>query len=152
MRWRRRSRSTPRKSRQLRRRTSRQYTTPEQRQAAHILITVKPDAKEDDKAAAKKKAEALFAQAKANPAKFADLAKANSQDPGLGGSRAATSASFARGSMVKPFEDAVFAAKSGDIVGPVQTRFRLSRDQGDRRDAVARRRRSTKSRRRSKRI
>ena len=25
--------------------------------------------------------------------------------------------------MVKPFEDAVFAAQSGDIVGPVQTDF-----------------------------
>src|SRR5207248_11033739 len=53
---------------------ARQYGTPEERQAAHILIAAKPDAKEEEKAAAKKKAEALLAQAKANPAKFADLA------------------------------------------------------------------------------
>ena len=30
---------------------------------------------------------------------------------------------FGRGVMVKPFEDAVFAAKKGDIVGPVESEF-----------------------------
>ena len=58
------------------------YAKPEEREASHILIAVKPDAKEEDKAAARKKAEYLLAQAKANPAKFAELAKQNSQDPG----------------------------------------------------------------------
>ena len=101
---------------------ARQYATNEERQASHILIAVKPDAKDEDKAAAKKKAEALLAQAKANPAKFADLAKANSQDPGSA-QQGGDLGSFGRGSMVKPFEDAVFAAKTGDIVGPVQTDF-----------------------------
>jgi peptidyl-prolyl cis-trans isomerase D len=100
----------------------RQYTTGEERQAAHILIAVKPDAKDADKAAAKKKAEALLAQAKANPSKFAELAKANSQDPGSA-PQGGDLGTFARGSMVKPFEDAVFAASAGDIVGPVQTDF-----------------------------
>src|SRR4029077_16894011 len=80
---------------------SKQYTTNEERAAAHILIAVKPDASEADKAAAKTKAEALAAQAKANPAKFADLAKANSQDPGSAGQGGDLGA-FARGSMVKP--------------------------------------------------
>ncbi len=101
---------------------AKQYTTPEERHAAHILVTVKPDASDDEKAAALKKAEGLLAQAKANPARFGDLAKANSQDPGSapqGGDLGA----FARGSMVKPFEDAVFAAKPGDIIGPVKTDF-----------------------------
>ncbi len=101
---------------------ARQYATSEERQAAHILIAVKPDAKDDDKAAAKKKAEALLAQAKANPAKFAELAKANSQDPGSA-QQGGDLGSFGRGSMVKAFEDAVFAAKAGDIVGPVETDF-----------------------------
>jgi peptidyl-prolyl cis-trans isomerase D len=101
---------------------ARQYASSEERQAAHILIAVKPDAKEDEKAAAKKKADALLAQAKANPAKFAELAKANSQDPGSA-QQGGDLGSFGRGSMVKPFEDAVFAAKAGDIVGPVQTDF-----------------------------
>ncbi len=100
-----------------------QYTRPEERQASHILIAVKPDATDAEKAAAKQKAEALAAQARKTPAKFADLAKANSQDPGSAAQGGALD-SFARdGSMVKPFEDAVFSGKAGDIVGPVQTEF-----------------------------
>lgn len=98
------------------------YTKAEERSASHILVAVQPGAKDDDKAAAKKKAEALAQQARANPAKFADLAKANSEDPGSAG-QGGDLGSFARGSMVKPFEDAVFAAKVGEIVGPVETEF-----------------------------
>jgi peptidyl-prolyl cis-trans isomerase D len=100
-----------------------QYTKAEERQASHILIAVKPDASDADKAAAKQKAEALAASARKTPAKFAELAKQNSQDPGSAG-QGGDLGSFARdGSMVKPFEDAVFSGKQGDIVGPVQTDF-----------------------------
>jgi len=99
------------------------YTRPEERQASHILIAVKPDASDADKAAAKAKAETLAAQARKNPEKFGELAKQNSQDPGSA-VQGGDLGSFARdGSMVKPFEDAVFAAKQGDVVGPVQTDF-----------------------------
>lgn len=101
----------------------RQYTKPEERQASHILIAVKPDASDADKAAAKQKAETIAAQARKTPAKFAELAKQNSQDPGSA-AQGGDLGSFARdGSMVKPFEDAVFSGKQGDIVGPVQTDF-----------------------------
>jgi peptidyl-prolyl cis-trans isomerase D len=99
-----------------------QYSTQEERHASHILIAVKPDAPQAEKDAAKKKAEALLAQVKANPGKFAEIAKASSQDPGSA-AQGGDLGSFARGSMVKPFEDAVFAAKVGDIIGPVQTDF-----------------------------
>ena len=98
------------------------YTQEEQRQAAHILIAVKPDATEAERAAAKKKAEDLAAEAKANPAKFADLAKQNSQDPGSA-AQGGDLGSNPRGTMVKAFDDAVFAMKPGDIVGPVQSEF-----------------------------
>jgi len=101
---------------------AKQYTTNEERQASHILIAVKPDASDADKAAAKKKAEDLLAKARAKPDSFAELAKANSQDTGSA-AQGGDLGSFARGAMVKPFEDAVFAAKAGDIVGPVQTDF-----------------------------
>ncbi|HKU86954.1 MAG TPA: SurA N-terminal domain-containing protein [Casimicrobiaceae bacterium] len=101
---------------------AKQYTTNEERQASHILIAVKPDASDADKAAAKKKAEDLLAKARAKPDSFAELAKANSQDTGSA-AQGGDLGSFARGAMVKPFEDAVFAAKVGDIVGPVQTDF-----------------------------
>ena len=98
------------------------YGRPEERSASHILITVKPDAKDEEKAAARKRAEEVLAQARANPAKFADLAKQFSQDPGSAG-QGGDLGSFPRGSMVKPFEDAVFGMKVGDIAGPVQSDF-----------------------------
>ena len=101
---------------------AKQYTTNEERQASHILIAVKADASDADKAAAKQKATALLEKARAKPDAFADLAKANSQDTGSA-TQGGDLGSFARGAMVKPFEDAVFAAKVGDIVGPVQSDF-----------------------------
>lgn len=101
---------------------AKQYTTAEERQASHILIAVKPDATPAEKAAAKAKATMILEKARANPASFADLAKEYSQDPGSA-QQGGDLGSFARGSMVKPFEDAVFAAKVGDIIGPVETNF-----------------------------
>ena len=101
---------------------SKQYTTNEERRASHILIAVKKDASDADKAKAKQKATELAAKARANPDAFATLAKENSQDPGSA-SQGGDLGSFSRGAMVKPFEDAVFGAKVGDIVGPVETDF-----------------------------
>lgn len=102
---------------------ARQYGKPEEREAAHILIAVKPDASAEEKANAKKKAEEIAAQAKKNPAQFGELAKKLSQDPGSA-AQGGDLGFFARdGSMVKPFEDAVFSMKEGEIAGPVQTDF-----------------------------
>ena len=53
---------------------------------------------------------------------FGELAKANSVDTGSANDGGDLSY-FGRGVMVKPFEDAVFAAKKGDIVGPVESEF-----------------------------
>ena len=86
--------------------SSAQYTAPEERSAAHILIPVAPDAKDDAKAAAKKLAADVYAKAKASPAKFGDLAREYSKDPGSA-PQGGDLGSFGRGSMVKPFEDAV---------------------------------------------
>jgi peptidyl-prolyl cis-trans isomerase D len=101
---------------------AKQYGQEEQRSAAHILIAVKPDASDADKAAAKKKADDIAAQAKANPAKFAELAKQYSEDPGSapqGGELGA----LPRGSLEKNFEDAEWKLKVGEIAGPVLTDF-----------------------------
>src|SRR5438128_1584087 len=100
------------------------YGKPEERQASHILIAVKPEANEAEKAAAKKKADELATQARKNPAQFAELAKGNSQDPGSA-QQGGDLGFFAKdGSMVKPFEDAVFSMKkAGEVAGPVQTDF-----------------------------
>lgn len=98
------------------------YGKAEERRASHILVALKPDMKEAERAAAKAKAEKLLADARANPAKFAELAKANSEDQGSA-AQGGDLGFFARGSMVKPFEDAVFAAKDGDLLGPVLSDF-----------------------------
>ncbi len=98
------------------------YTTKEERKASHILISVTPTSKDADKAAAKAKADALYADAKKTPSKFAELAKGNSQDPGSAPS-GGDLGFFSRGSMVKPFEDAVFGAAVGDIMPPVLSDF-----------------------------
>ena len=72
--------------------------------------------------AAKKKAEDLLAQLKSAPDKFAELAKQNSQDPGSKDS-GGDLGFFAKGAMVKPFEEAVFKLKPGQTSGIVETDF-----------------------------
>jgi len=96
--------------------------TAEERRASHILITVAPDAKQADRAAAEAKANAIAAEVRKNPASFGEVAKKQSQDPGSAAQNGDLGF-FRRGAMVKPFEDAVFAAKKGDILGPVKTEF-----------------------------
>ncbi|MDB5763738.1 MAG: peptidylprolyl isomerase [Herminiimonas sp.] len=98
------------------------YTVDEQRRASHILITVKKDAPAADKAAAKDKAEKLLAQLRKNPGDFARLAKENSQDPGSA-ERGGDLDFFGKGMMVKPFEDAVYKLKQGEISDLVQSDF-----------------------------
>ncbi|MCZ8104676.1 MAG: SurA N-terminal domain-containing protein, partial [Burkholderiales bacterium] len=90
------------------------YGTPEERRASHILVKVGPDAKA--------KAEQLLAQVKADPSKFGAIAKANSDDPGSA-AQGGDLGFFTRGMMVKPFADAVFDMKEGDIRGPVESEF-----------------------------
>ncbi|MBI2312139.1 MAG: SurA N-terminal domain-containing protein [Betaproteobacteria bacterium] len=94
----------------------------EERQASHILITAGQGASEADRAAALKKAEDLLRQVRQAPNKFAELAKQHSQDPGSA-ANGGDLGYFARGAMVKPFEDAVFQMKPNEILGPVQSDF-----------------------------
>ena len=98
------------------------YTTPEERRASHILIKADKDAPAAEREKAKARAEALQAEAKKNPAAFAELAKKNSEDPGSA-ERGGDLDFFGRGAMVKPFEDAAFALKPGEISAVVPTDF-----------------------------
>lgn len=77
--------------------------------AAHILVETEEKAKE------------LLAQIEGG-ADFAELAKANSTDPGSG-ANGGDLGWFGAGMMVKPFEEAVLAAEVGKVVGPVKTDF-----------------------------
>ena len=99
-----------------------QFEKPEERRASHILITVPAGATPEQKAKAREKAEALIAQAKKSPQAFAELAKKSSEDPGSA-AEGGDLGFFPRGKMVKPFDDAVFGMKVGDIAGPVETQF-----------------------------
>ena len=94
----------------------------EERRASHILVAADKSASAEQRDAARKKAEALLAQAKAKPDAFADLARKNSQDPGSA-AKGGDLDFFARGAMVKPFEDAAFALKKGEISGVVESDF-----------------------------
>lgn len=94
----------------------------EERRASHILLTVAPGASAADKAAVKARAEALLVQIRQAPESFAELAKANSQDPGSAANGGDLDF-FSRGAMVKPFEDAAFSLKKDEVSAPVETEF-----------------------------
>jgi peptidyl-prolyl cis-trans isomerase D len=95
-------------------------THPEQVRARHILIAVAPDATPAQKAAAKAKADDLQKQIKAG-ADFAKLAKQFSDDPGTRNS-GGDLGYFGQSEMVKPFADAAFMMKAGEVT-VVQTQF-----------------------------
>ncbi len=98
------------------------FSIPEERRARHILIAVSKTASDSEKNEARKKAGELLAQLKVDPSRFAELAKTYSQDPGSA-KNGGDLGFFTRGKMVKPFNDAVFSMKKGDISDLVQTDF-----------------------------
>ena len=98
------------------------FGAPEERQAAHILISANATLSQAEQDAAKDKAGQLLQQLQRSPGKFAELAKQNSQDPGSA-ANGGDLGFFGRGMMVKPFEDAVFALKVGEVSGVVKSDF-----------------------------
>jgi peptidyl-prolyl cis-trans isomerase D len=98
------------------------YSTKEERRASHILINAAASAPAGEREASKAKATELLAQAKAAIGKFAELAKKHSQDPGSAPNGGDLSF-FQKGAMVKPFEDAAFALKKGEVSGVVESEF-----------------------------
>ena len=95
------------------------YQEPEERRASHVLISSDGDA---GKEKAKAKAEEVLKDIQKNPSRFAELAKQHSQDPGSA-QKGGDLGYFGRGMMVKPFEDAVFQQKEGEISGLVESDF-----------------------------
>ena len=104
---------------------TKQFEQPEQVRASHILI--KPDLSDPNtdpnlaKAAAKARAEVLLEQIKAG-ADFAQLAKANSDDPGSAQNGGDLNF-FGKGQMIPPFEKAAFELEVGQISDVVETRY-----------------------------
>ncbi|MBT9590630.1 MAG: SurA N-terminal domain-containing protein [Thiobacillus sp.] len=99
-----------------------QFGQPEQRRASHILIAFDASADAAARAKAKAKASEVFQTLQKTPQRFAELARTLSQDPGSA-AQDGSLGSFARGMMVKPFEDAVFSMKPNEIRGPVESDF-----------------------------
>ena len=95
------------------------FRSPEQVKVRHILLKIDADKKNDAQVQAR--AEGLLKQLKGG-ADFADLATKFSEDPGskLKGGDVGF---IARGQMVKPFEDAAFSLKPGELSGLVKTTY-----------------------------
>lgn len=98
------------------------FVAPEERLAAHILIAAPADADAAALKAAEQKAAALAQQARSG-ADFAALARANSEDPGSKDAGGELPWVARDGSMVKPFEDALFSMQPGEISAPVKTDY-----------------------------
>ena len=94
----------------------------EQRRASHILITAAKSAPAAEREKARARAQELLIAVRKAPGSFADLARKNSQDPGSAANGGDLDF-FARGAMVKPFEDAAFALKKGEISDVVESDF-----------------------------
>lgn len=89
-----------------------QYTTPAQRCVRHILFNKDQE----------QRAEEVAQQLRDGDGNFADLAKEFSQDPGSA-EQGGDLGCIGRGETVPNFEEAVFGAGEGEIVGPVETQF-----------------------------
>jgi peptidyl-prolyl cis-trans isomerase D len=86
------------------------YRVAEQRRASHILVP------------SEEQARTLAAELRKAPARFGELAKQHSQDPGSA-DKGGDLGFFARGMMVGPFEDAAFRLKQGEVSEPVKSDF-----------------------------
>jgi foldase protein PrsA len=88
-----------------------QYTQPETRDIRHILVGEKQ----------RDLADRLYDEVKANPSRFAALAKEYSKDPGSkaqGGKL-----TVVRGQTVAPFDQTAFLMQTGQISRPVKTEY-----------------------------
>jgi peptidyl-prolyl cis-trans isomerase C len=98
-----------------------QYFDTTQVRARHILIMVPADASPDTVAAARARAEALLARVRAGE-DFATLASRYSGDK-ASAARGGDLGFTTRGRFIKPFEDAAFALRPGEVSDVVPTPF-----------------------------
>lgn len=97
------------------------FKQPEQVRASHILIKVEAGADQQKKAQAMQKIKEIQQKLK-DGQDFAALAKKYSEDKGSS-ANGGDLGFFARGQMVKPFEDAAFAMKPNEVSDIVETQF-----------------------------
>ncbi|MBW2602544.1 MAG: peptidylprolyl isomerase, partial [Deltaproteobacteria bacterium] len=97
------------------------YATPKKVRARHILFRIEPGSTQEQRDELRNKAWVLMEQARSGK-DFAKLAKEYSDDPGTK-NKGGDLGYFAKDRMVKPFSDAAFAMKSGEISEPILSRF-----------------------------
>ncbi len=98
------------------------FVRPEQVHARHILIRPDPEGGETAEKEAREKLQDIRKKAESGE-DFAELAKEYSEGPS--GERGGELGYFPRGKMAKPFEDAAFALKPGELSDVVKTQFGL---------------------------
>lgn len=98
------------------------FSKEEQADASHILIKLDENASAEAVATATKKIEKVLKLARSGK-DFGKLAEKYSEGPSA--STGGALGTFSRGQMVKPFEDAVFAMKDGEVSEPIRTQFGL---------------------------
>ncbi len=91
---------------------------PEQVRARHILLKIPADDAQGAKTQARIES---LREALSEGADFAELARKHSQGPTA--ERGGDLGFFGRGRMVKPFEEAAFALKAGELSGAVRTQY-----------------------------
>lgn len=97
-----------------------EFIEPEKRGIRYVAFEIRPSA--DDTARIVEDINFILGEIQ-NGADFEEMAREYSQD---GSARNGGDLGFfGRGSMVKPFEDAAFAARIGSVAGPVKTPFGL---------------------------
>jgi peptidyl-prolyl cis-trans isomerase D len=105
---------------------AKEFNQPEQVKARHILVQYKgsrnatPEAEKRTKEEAKRRAEELAAKAKTGD--FAELAKANTDEP-QGKVSGGDLGWFSKEAMVPEFSEATFKMAKGDVSGVVETPF-----------------------------
>ena len=94
------------------------FRQPEQVKASHILIKVDPKADAAKKAEARKKIEDILAKVRQGQ-DFASLARTHSEDPSA--AKGGDLGYIRPGQTMKPFEDALFSLKTGEVSDVVET-------------------------------
>ncbi|MGH8701949.1 MAG: peptidylprolyl isomerase, partial [Burkholderiales bacterium] len=101
-----------------------QFEVKESRQAAHIFVSADAGSGAEARQKARARAEAIYRQLQTAPARFAEMAKKDSEDPGSA-ANGGDLGTIGRGSMkdVPEFEAALYMLKPGEISAPVETRL-----------------------------
>ncbi len=94
----------------------------EERRARHILLNAPRSMSAEEREAVKAKAQGIADELKKDPSRFAEVAKAESQDSGSAAS-GGDLGFFSRGAMVPEFEQVAFTLQNGQVSDVVESEF-----------------------------